>query len=340
MATAGLFAAAAPSAAQTYMMGKAIRYGTRVDSTVSISVRRLAPGVYAAKVNYVWAGWVEIGDGILMVDAGFNDESAKALADTVRARSGARPFRYVVNTHQHEDHAGGDRYFASLGATIVAQESVADEVQALLAPPPGGSADSSAAAGTLAGTQLRAHAEAKSAPEAPARVKRIKKRASFGGPKRPVEVLWLGKPAHTAGDLVVYLPKQRVLFAGDIASDRSVPWLLDPGMDVDGWLHSLDSLLTKAFTIDSLVPGHGEMRKPINAIQFTHHYLTDTREKATDNAAWGTSLKQVRDWGYLGSYEGLEFYEDTHFMNVRRLYNEAKGIKTPGRRNVRAIKRT
>src|SRR5205823_3740497 len=84
----------------------------------------------------------------------------------------------------------------------------------------------------------------------------------------------------------------------------SVPWLLDPGMQVDGWLASLDSLLTPAFSIQKLVPGHGVLSdRAIDGIQFTNHYLLDARKKATQVASWGTSLNSVREWGYLGAYD-------------------------------------
>ena len=46
----------------------------------------------------------------------------------------------------------------------------------------------------------------------------------------------------------------------------------------------------------------------------------------------------LQGWGQLGAYEDNEFYQEVHFMNMRRLYNEAKGKKTPGRPNTRAIK--
>jgi len=314
-----------PAGAQVYEMGPPHPQPGQgaIDTTVTIAVQTLAPGVYAAKVSYVWTGWVELGDGILVIDTGFSEQCARALADTIRARSGPLPIRYVVDTHRHDDHTGGNRYFAALGATFVAHEKAADEIQHNLTWAPGETGDTLSHLGITP------------------KLKRISRRISFGGPKRPVQVISLGHPAHTAGDLVVYLPKQRILFAGDIVSNKAIPWLLDPGMSVDGWLTSLDSLLTPAFKIDKLVPGHGVI--PATAqqgVQFTNHYLLDAREKAGKVAAMGTKLYQIRDWGYLGAYEGLEFYDQVHFMNMQRLYNEAKGIKTPGRKYVRALKRT
>jgi len=295
-----------------------------VDTTATIAVEQLAPGVYAAKLSYVWTGWVELGDGILVIDTGFNEQGAKALADTIRARSGNLPIRYVVNTHAHQDHTGGDRFFATLGPTFVAHANAAEQIQHFL---------------TWGGEEQEEGDALTHSDVTPPTVKKITKRTSYGGPKRPVQVLSLGRPAHTDGDLVVYLPKQRILFAGDIVSNRAVPWMVDPGMDVDGWLKSLDSLLTPAFKIETLVPGHGEIARPgQQGIAFTNHYLLDAREKAAKSAAYGQNLQQVREWGYLGAYEGLEFYSEVHFLNMRRLYNQAKGIKTPGRKNTHAIK--
>ena len=294
---------------------------TPVDTTVTIAVTPLADGVYAAKVSYVWTGWVELPDGILVIDTGFSPTAGRALADTIRARSGARPIRYVVNTHDHDDHTGGDRYFAALGAKFYVHAKAAAEVQHLLTWAPSEYGDTLSRLGITP------------------KVEKISRRVTLGGVKRPVQILYLGRPAHTAGDLVVYLPKQKILFAGDIVSNQSVPWLLDPGMSVNGWLKSLDTLLTPAFTIQKLVPGHGVLgEKAADGIQFTNHYLLDTRKKATEVAAWGTSLNSVREWGYLGAYAGLEFYDEVHCVTMKRLYNEAKGIKTTGRKYTRAIK--
>ena len=312
-----------PAGATVVRMGQPPQeyHTTPVDTTIRIQVTRLAAGVYAAKVSFVWTGWVELPDGILVIDTGFSPSAGRALADTIRARSGRRPIRYVVNTHAHDDHTGGDRYFAALGARFYVHPKQAEDVQHLLTWAPGEYGDTLSRLGITP------------------KVEKVAKRITLGGPKRPVQVLWLGRPAHTAGDLVVYLPKQKILFAGDLVSNRAVPWLLDPGMKVDGWLKSLDSLLTPAFSIETLVPGHGVMSpKALDGIQFTNHYLLDARQKASQVASWGTSLNSVREWGYLGAYEGMEFYDEVHFVNMKRLYNEAKGIKTPGRKYSHAIK--
>jgi len=314
---------ASRSEAQTYNLGPGdLRFlHTPLDTTVNIQVRPLGKGIYAAKISYVWTGWVELSDGgILVVDTGFSEGCGRALADTIRARSGKKPIRYVVNTNAHEDHTGGDRYFGALGATFIAHETAADEIAKLLAWVPGESGD------TLSRLGIKVP------------MKRVARKMALGGAARPVQIAWLGKAAHTAGDLIVRLPKQHVLFAGDLVWSRAVPWLLDPGLNVSGWLATLDTLATPTFTSDSIVPGHGVMMKASEEVGFTARYLNDARDKASTVAAWGTTLNQVRDWGYLGAYEGLEFYEEVHFMNMRRLYNEAKGIKTPGRRNVRVLK--
>ena len=281
------------------------------DTTLTIRVHPLAKGVFAAKINYVWTGWVELPDGIMVIDAGMADSAAAALADTIRARSPNLPFRYLVLTHAHEDHILGARRFLDAGATLIAHASTIAQIDSTLGIAPN-----------------------------PAKEIRITKRKRFGSGARLVDVIWFGKPAVSKADLVVYLPKQLVLFTGDLASYKAVPWLLDKDFSSAGWQAALDSLqLSKRYEATVAVPGHGILGTPNEALQFTRNYLRDARDKAAQHAGWNVSLAEVKRWAYLGAYEGLEFYDEVHFMNMRRLYNDAKGIKTPGRGKVRVIRK-
>jgi len=276
------------------------------DSVFRIQVHKLSSGVYAAKLGYVWAGWVELPEGLLVIDSGMADSVGRAFADTIRARSPGQAFKYLVLTHAHEDHILGAKPFVDAGATRIAHASVMTEIDSVLG--------------------LKAD---------PKKEIRITNKKRLGTAAKPVDIVWLGRAADSRGDLVIHLPKQRVLFTGDLVSYKSVPWLMDRDFNIKGWFAALDSLSTKRFDADSLVPGHGVIGPRIKAIHFTRSYLRDAEEKATRIAGWGTTPFEVRRWGYLGPYEGMEFYEDVHYLNMRRLYNEAKGIKTPGRGRVK-----
>jgi glyoxylase-like metal-dependent hydrolase (beta-lactamase superfamily II) len=295
--------ASSPAHAQLWYMTGAEPPPVPKDSTLTIRVQSLAPGVYAARVNYVWTGWVELSDGLLVIDAAMADSAGTALADTIRARSPNRPFRYLVVTNAHEDHIRGARPFLEGGATLVAPSGAHARIDSIL----GRSRDASKEIG-------------------------IGKRKRFGDATRPVDVVWFGRPAVSRADLAVYLPKQKVLFTGDLASHRAVPWLLDRDFNLKGWRAALDSLqLSKRYPATTAVPGHGLLGTADDVLQFTRRYLLDAEEKAKKSAEWSLPLAEIKRWGDLGAYEGLEFYDEIHFMNMRRLYNEAKGIKTPGR---------
>ncbi|HET9950632.1 MAG TPA: MBL fold metallo-hydrolase [Candidatus Eisenbacteria bacterium] len=283
---------------------------------MTISVHPLAKGVWAAKVRYGWVGWFEQGDGLTLVDATMDDRAAAALEDTIRARSGSKPIRYVIITHAHDDHVRGAGRFLREGARLIAHESAAGVVDSVL-----GRAHDSKGGGRG---------------DEPPTIE-VKNLYELGKGDDAAQIVWLGHPAHTKGDLVVYLPKARVLFAGDIVSYKSVPWMLDPGMSLKGWQASVDSLMTARFDADSLVPGHGQIGPRITAAGWTKRYLMDAWDKAQKVAAAGTKEIAFKEWGYLGAYEDTEFYQETHFMNMRRLYNEARGIKTPGRPRARAL---
>ena len=91
-------------------------------------LKQVGPGVYAAidgpehKAGSN-AGLVIGDDGVLVVDAFFNPDAARALVTEIH-RLTPKPIRYVVNTHYHADHTGGDQALRDAGAIIIAHRNV------------------------------------------------------------------------------------------------------------------------------------------------------------------------------------------------------------------------
>src|SRR6476620_9719355 len=97
-------------------------------SPLPFVLKELGPGVYAAidgpeHKSGSNAGFVIGDDGVLVVDSFFNQDAARALVAEIR-RLTPKPIRYVVNTHYHADHTGGDQALRDAGAVVIAHRNV------------------------------------------------------------------------------------------------------------------------------------------------------------------------------------------------------------------------
>jgi glyoxylase-like metal-dependent hydrolase (beta-lactamase superfamily II) len=234
----------------------------------SPSVRRLAPGVYAVlgdtgrgSEGRPNAGFVVTDSGVVVIDALASPDQARELVKAIRHVT-RLPVEYLVLTHHHPDHHFGAVVFRRLGAKIIAHPDrrvLASEAgeDALVA-------DWSRVVGLDA---MRGFKFA----DTPDLAVRSEDTLQLGG--RTLIIRHPGA-AHSAGDLMVWLPKERVLFAGDVLVEDGVT------MVVDG--HSTE-LLKALAQIDSLepriiVPGHGAIpRKPAELVARTRRYITSLR---------------------------------------------------------------
>jgi cyclase len=231
-------------------------------------VHQLKPDVYWVEGGGGNSG-VVIGDkGVIVIDAKTTPAGGKELLDNI-AKITPKPVTAVILTHSDPDHVNGLASFPA-GITIIAHANNKKEQEAALA------------------------AGGRGAPPAdrlPTRVvTRNKENLKIDGVK--IELLhWA--PAHTSGDLVVYLPGQKVVFTGDIiASQRPDPLIhLEKNGSSEGWITTTKGIA--ALDSDQFVPGHGEVQTKAG-IQKRLSNTEAKRAKIKELVAQGKSLDEIK----------------------------------------------
>ena len=149
--------------------------------------------------------------------------------------------------------------------------------------------------------------------------------------RRRVDLMHLGR-AHTAGDIVVHVPDENVMFTGDIVEDRSACYCGD-GYFAD-WGGTLDAIAR--FDVDAIAPGRGGAligRDAVaRAIASTRDFVQSTYDPAARVAARGGSLKEAWDAVRAAcdpKFSDYAIYEHCLPFNVARAYDEARGITHP-----------
>ena len=189
-------------------------------------------------------GWVDLGEGVLLIDANMPGRTEKLLA-AVRATID-KPIRYLVNTHHHGDHIYGNRTIRDqTGVAIIACAEMVDELHRY-------------ETGAFGGQSGRWEQVAKLRPDVAATpilppTLTFDRRLVIEGSARRVELLHLTW-GHTRGDTAVWLPDEAVLFVGDLATNGPFNIVRDGEMrHWPQYLAALESLKPAV-----VCPGHGD----------------------------------------------------------------------------------
>lgn len=267
--------------------------------------QELAPGVFFAtetgSMMLMSNSLVIVNEeDVVIVDSHVTPAAAQALLDSVRTLT-AKPVSYLVNTHYHFDHAHGNQAFPP-GVVIVGHEFTREK----LAGDPLGEATFTRFMelfdDNLSGLrrQLAAASDPRVKADLQEQIRVLAKhiedsqgivptppeltladRLTLWRGQREIQVRFLGR-GHTGGDVVVFLPAEKIVFTGDLMLPG--PSYMGDGF-VDEWVDTLERLEELDFEL--LVPGHGEPFRDRERVDRVQAYLTDLWQRTVALHAQG-----------------------------------------------------
>ncbi len=276
------------------------------------TVTELAPGVFFRKTQtkpeFIGCnqGWVVFRDFVLVIDANFPnqaDEVIKLIRKTTN-----KPIRYVFDTHYHGDHADGNVKYTKGGAVAIASEA------------------SRSLFDTKGIQGFEKSQKEKKEEYGPLKYDKpslyFPKRLVIDDGTMRVELITFGH-AHTAGDAIAWLPKQRIAFTGDCCVNGAFNYTGDS--DTESWIGVLTELAK--LPIKTIAPGHGETStKALIATQ--KRYFVELRAAIQKGIDGGKTLDQIKasiDLPFYKEWTGVDV--KTREENLEHVYGELTGKK-------------
>ena len=276
------------------------------------------------------AGAVVTAEGLLAIDAQQSPQLGCEFRRRIEAETGRRA-THLLDTHLHLDHTAGNIAFR--GLPILAHRRTAELLRAELGPPEenlwtisardiklrlffgSNFADLVAPSDPLATWfHKRIAGPAYNLIELAGPTQTFNHSFSFETQNGPILAEYWG-PAHCDGDVIVYHPRQRILFTGDLLFVGRFPWLGD--CDVDGWIGTLQRLT--AMDVETVVPGHGPVSTLKEVAQF-RDLLASLRSAVARAISSGASEDAAAAEVTLADYAGLPRYREWLSPNVRAVY--------------------
>lgn len=287
------------------------------DKTVSFD--ELAPGLYGYTAEGDPNSGVVVGDeSVLVVDAQATPAMARDVIARVRTVTD-KPIRHLVLSHYHAVRVLGASGYegAEVIASDIAREMIVER----------GQQDMDSEIGRFP----RLFRGKEGIPGLTWPHVTFHKRMTLWLGRREVQIIHIGR-SHTAGDTVVWLPKERVLFAGDTVEFGATPYCGDAHFG--DWPGTLDAI--RALRPEKLVPGRGRSLVTADDVaegldgtaSFTSDLFAIARKAVAAgqdlHATYGQAMEQMRP-----KYGHWVIFEHCMPFDVSRAYDEAKGLDTP-----------
>jgi cyclase len=270
-------------------------------------VRQLAPNVYAyiqAKATWYWsnAGFIVGKDYVVVIDSLATVGLTQKFKDEIRKVTD-KPIRFLINTHHHGDHTYANHVFE--GATIISQKNCRHEVIAT------GVLDT----GLL--NTIFPDLDFTGIAVTPPHIT-MGKELTLHVDDQEVQLIHLG-PGHTIGDIIVYLPKESIVFTGDLIFLYSMPLAMEGSFA--GWIKNMDAMVKLG--AKTYVPGHGPVCGK-EGLKECLDYLVLVQKEARKRFDKGMTPDEAArdiDLGYFQKWANPERI----LANVERLWREFRG---------------
>ncbi|MDX1702909.1 MAG: MBL fold metallo-hydrolase [Altererythrobacter ishigakiensis] len=263
-------------------------------SEVEITSEELAPGV---AVLFGAGGNMAVShgeDGTVLIDDQFAPLSEKI--ETAVAYLGASPVKYVVNTHWHGDHTGGNEHFGSTGATIFAHDNVRVR---------------------MSNEQTRGERVIPPSPRAALPVVTYDRGVTLHLNGDTIDVVFVGG-GHTDGDSIVRWREKNIVHMGDLYFKiPGWPFVdVESGGDIEDMLFSLDAAINMMDAETKVIPGHGPMSDKSELVAFRNTVgEAVTRIRALRDS--GSTLEEAQALRPLDSFErGEGFISEDRFIEA------------------------
>lgn len=259
----------------------------------------------------------------LLVDTLYDLELTQEMLDAMQAADpAAGNIKYLVNTHSNGDHTYGNQLVK--GAEIISSEACAEEFDEI---PPKMMADILAAASQLG--EMGAYFKKYFSRFNYEGIELTPPTRTFSGNmtikvgSKDVELIEVG-PCHTKGDVIVYVPEDRIVFAGDLLFIEGTP-IMWAG-PVSNWIKACDRIL--ALDVEAIIPGHGPIvdKSGVEAMKGYFNYLYDEGKKHHES---GITAAEAAEKMMSGPYSSWGDPERVA-INVDTLYRELNNDDSPG----------
>jgi glyoxylase-like metal-dependent hydrolase (beta-lactamase superfamily II) len=219
-------------------------------------VQEIAPGVFVitklvhffAKIG-VNAGIIHTPESVIFIDSGMSAFSGAYLWNLAKERMKGDEDLYLILTHKDTDHCFGMNEIRKHGATVIAHEHTAEIIHAER---------------DLSKNPIAERVRKKYHPED------VLGEVILSRPEQTItrdttldlgdEIQLLSIPGHTPGDIAVYHPRSKVLFAGDAVLEGMDPYVRPDSINLKTWIRNLERL--KELDIEWILPGHGDLSPP------------------------------------------------------------------------------